>query len=1066
MNSLTLGIAAFMILLVPVVAKSIDLAGEWKLALDPGDTMLSSGPETLSFNDRIRLPGTTAEQRKGTPFEIALNLEKPAMQHLFQRYPYLGAAWYQRQVEVPDDWAGKDAILSLERVLWESRVWVNGRPAGAPCLSLCTPHRHRVGHLLKPGVNTITLRIDNREMVKIGTIGHAYTEETQTIWNGVIGRLQLDLIPQSHLSRPRITALPDGTMRLVVRGGHRGEILRNARIEVLVRGGGREEVFRSGGLVIGEGEFSQALEFQHPSPALWSEFNPVTYEAEVRLTDEHAVLLDKRLERFGFRKFAVKGRQFYNNGQAVFLRGNLECAIFPATGHPDAEGAQWEKIYTLAKAHGLNHLRFHSWCPPEIAFDLADRYGIFLQVELPNWTFRMGQDPACDRFFRDEGERILSEYANHPSLVMFSLGNELLGDTAAMDDLVKHFRAIEPELLFTSTSYSFSPRGLRPGAADDYFISQETASGWVRGQGFLNSMAPNTDTDYVAGLSSMSIPLITHEVGQYVVYPDLSTLPKYESTPLRATALEAIRADLMAKQRLDEAARYTRDSGKLAALLYKEDMERALRTPGLAGIQLLQLQDFPGQSTATVGLLDAFWDSKGLISPEDFSRFAGPAVPLARIGKMVWENSETFTAKLEIANFGRHALRDARVFWSLSDERGRLIGGSSERVAEIPIGNGIQLGRISQSLRSVDRPSVLTLAVGIEGTSIRNSWNVWVYPEDAGEAAGGILILESPGPSLTEALAAGRNVLLVPPKAALRSAIDARFIPVFWSPLHFPDQPGTLGATIDADHPVFTDFPTDTYTQWQWWELFATSYAMDLDCLREKPSMPLRFIDKYNRNALPAAIWEARVGPGKLLVCTLDITTDSRHRLAARQLRRSIVSYMKSDRFSPRVEIESPQLASLFKSVRYPVRSTDFQASHPSELAVDGDASTFWHTDWTAGPDRLPAWLSVDLGKEVVVSGFRYTPRQDMDRGRISRYRVEVSRDGTRWLPLGKEGGFPNTSVRVTVDFKNPIKVRWIRLVALGDHGRSGSAAIAEFEPELREVPDVRELGIVPGFND
>lgn len=112
----------------------------------------------------------------------------------------------------------------------------------------------------------------------------------------------------------------------------------------------------------------------------------------------------------------------------MFLRGTLECCIFPLTGYPPTTKEGWSKVFRSAKEWGLNHLRFHSWCPPKAAFEVADSLGFYLQVELPLWSLNVGENPAMNQFLYDEAKRILSEYGNHPSFCFLSLGNELQPD--------------------------------------------------------------------------------------------------------------------------------------------------------------------------------------------------------------------------------------------------------------------------------------------------------------------------------------------------------------------------------------------------------------------------------------------------------------------------------------------------------------------------------------------------------------------------------------------------------------------------------------------------------------
>ncbi len=558
-------------------------------------------------------------------------------------------------------------------------------------------------------------------------------------------------------------------------------------------------------------------------------------------------------------------------------------------------------------------MRFHTWCPPEAAFEVADRRGFYLEVELPDWCFQFGTNAATTEFFRQEGERMIREYGNHPSWVMFTMGNELKGDYAVLDELETHFRKLDPQLLYSCTTYPSSPRGKMPDPTDDYYISQETTAGRLRGQKLFNETQPDTTGNYSGASSSVAVPLLSHEVGQYCVYPNLAEIPKYNGA-LRPVPFEAIRNDLARKGRLGDVPEFVRDSGKLAALLYKEEIERALRTTNQAGFQLLALNDFPGQGTSTVGLFDAFWDRKTFFAPKEFGKFCGPVVPLALMSKRVFQNDETFEAGIEMANFGPAPLKDATIDWKILDGK-KKIGAGAFKVAAIPVGSSSELGRIRQSLAAVARAAKLTLIVSILGTPVVNTWEIWVYPAvEPPAAANGVAIFQSPGEAFYRALREGKRVLLLAAQADVKSPLAAGFTPVFWNPVMFPNQPETMGAMIDTRSPLLADFPTDPWTNWQWWKLLSHSFAIDLDRMDlGAPDAAVRFVDEFNRNALAAAVFEARVGPGRLVVCTLDITRDLATRPVARQLRRSILRYMTKNGFQPRHELNPADLDDLFR---------------------------------------------------------------------------------------------------------------------------------------------------------
>jgi Glycosyl hydrolases family 2, sugar binding domain len=911
-------------------AETIDLSGKWDFHL--GAAMAEP------FTETIHLPGSVSQADKGTPFtrpsvlpalppesflpQKGILFGRPTnyasedflLMHLQQRFSYIGPAWYRREVNLPESWTSKEVELVLERVIWKSQVWVNGQYMG-PRNSLTTPHRYEIAAALKPGRNQITICIDNRRQLAIGD-PHAYTEQSQTIWNGIIGHIELTARDKVRIDGLALRPdLAHDAVEVTV-NSHNGT---ETECEVELTLQATPDHFSAKPIppltwrvALPPGDGGQTVSYpMGTNYALWSEFSPKLYRMKAILsaTNGHSIIADT----FGMREFKADGDHFTINGHSTFLRGTVNCCEFPKTGYPDMTGKQWQRIFSTVKAFGLNHVRFHTWCPPEAAFEAADRLGVYLEVELPDWSFAIGKDQAVTDFFRDEGERMIREYGNHPSWVMFTMGNELKGDYSVLDGLENHFRKLDPQLLYDSTTYPSSPeRGKAPGPADDYYISQDTKNGRARGQDIFENTVPNTETNFARAISGIPVPFISHEVGQYCVYPNLAEIPKYDGV-LRSTAMEAIRADLKKKERLTEAPVYTRNSGKLAALLYKEEIERALRTTNQAGFQLLQLNDFPGQGTSTVGLLDAFWDSKGLITPAQFRKFCGPVVPLLLMPKRVYQNNETFDAGIQIANFSYAPITNATVDWNIFDGEKKIAGGHLQAPI-IPVGHNGEIGRITQPLSAVIKAAKLKVTVKIAGTSIANDWNVWVYPKDeAGPQTNAVEVFETAGADFFKALRDGKRVLLLPARDHVKSPLAAEFVPVFWNPVMFPNQPGTMGAMIDARHPVFADFPTKNWTDWQWWELMHRSFSINLDALAARVGMPLRFVDKFNRNALPCAIFEARVGKGRLLVCTLDISNDLDSRIVARQLRRSILEYMNGKKFEPRNELNLEELKTLFR---------------------------------------------------------------------------------------------------------------------------------------------------------
>ncbi len=896
--------------------RELSLAGSWEVAFDEGEGVGVHRLKNRSFPfpHHVQLPGTTDEARLGDSLTLKPTLTRESLYQLARRNRFIGTAFYRRTLMIPSDWEGKQIELMLERLLWQSRVYVDDQEATTPQQeSLTTPHRYDLTNLLTPGTHTLIIRINNARQYDISykTLAHAYTDGTQTIWNGAIGKLALvahEPVYISHLrtetgQRQRATAVEvqaevqNKTGRAVA-----GTLRLTARLN------GKELPVASQVVRIDTGQQQVRATYDLGSAMQrWDEFSPSVYQLTAEFVSSDANQKSSYQTTFGVRQLSNENSLLHINGRRLFLRGTLECAIFPLTGHPPMDHTGWGKVFQTARQYGLNHLRFHSWCPPAAAFEVADSLGFYLQIELPLWSLQVGEDPKADQFIRDEANRISREYGNHPSFCFWSMGNELEGRFDFLAGLMTHLKQLDRRHLYTSTSYSFQPpHGSWPEAVDDLFITQQTKLGWVRGQGIFNQQAPAFTADYSASLTGLPVPLVTHEVGQYAVFPNMAEISKYTGV-LEPINLIAIRNDLEKKGLLPLSDKYVKASGKLAAILYKEELERILRTKGASGIQLLDLHDFPGQGTADIGLLDAFWDSKGVLTSKEFSQFCSPVVPLLRFAKAIYTNQETFQATAELANFSASPLANSIPEWSLRDKMGKQLASGVLPKSTIPVGNGYSLGAIEVKLAGIKTAQQLLLTLSLKGTSIRNTWPIWVYPSSVPNVTADVLITQSTEAAL-QALAQGQKVLLNPDYRQLQG-VEGKFVPVFWSPVHFPAQATTMGLLCDPAHPALQAFPTDFHTNWQWWDLCTKSTTMLLTDNQRSPI--IRQIDNFANNRSLASLVEARVGEGRLVVCSFDISSDLSNRPVARQLRYSLLSYMNSETFKPQDTLTSDALKTM-----------------------------------------------------------------------------------------------------------------------------------------------------------
>lgn len=891
--------------------RAIDLSGNWGIALDSLDRGITEQWYTKSFSDNIQLPGTTDGAGMGVSCQLAPRLEKPQLLHLTRKHSYIGAAWYNREITIPKEMANRPLNLFLERVMWKSRLWIDGKEVDMPQESLTAPHQFIITGGLSAGKHILTLCIDNRKQhdISVKDLAHAYTNDTQIMWNGVLGKMELVVVPKVNIRH--VAVYPDiknKRIKVIAKVENSGRKPVKAELELQVTQ--PENLFtlekKQFPVILNEG--TQTLEYDYPMGGdvkLWDEFSPELYT--LFLTCRSGKETVSKEATFGMREIKGSRGVLSVNGNRVFLRGTLECCIFPLTGTPPMTEEGWTKVFSVAKEWGLNHLRFHSWCPPEAAFRVADKMGFYVQVELPLWSLNVGEDEKTNQFLYQEFDRIIREYGNHPSFCLMSIGNELQPDFNFLNVMVKYMKEQDNRHLYTTTTFTFEKgHGGHPEPEDEFFITQWTDNGWIRGQGIFDQEPPCFNKDYSAATQEVNVPLISHEIGQYAVYPNLKEIDKYTGV-LDPLNFKAVKRDLQQKGLYDKADRFLEASGKLAVQLYKEEIERAMKTPSFSGFQLLDLHDFPGQGTALVGLLDAFWDSKGVTDASFFRQFCAPVVPLARFAKAVYSGDENFTASVEIANYSNRNMDDKKIIWKLKNKEGKSIAAGALSAPAMQKGQITRLGEVNTGLGEVKEASKLTFEVSIEGTEWKNNWSVWVYPPVGSYDTSGVVLTQS----VDEAMAAlnkGRKVLLSP-KAGQLEGLEGKFLPVFWSPVHFPKQAGTMGLLSDPQHAALRHFPTDMHSDWQWWNLIKNSKVLVADSL--PPIEPIvESVDNFANNRRLVSIFETNCGKGKLIVSAMDLLSDNDGKPEVKQLLYSLVSYMNSASFAPKSRLGEADIKS------------------------------------------------------------------------------------------------------------------------------------------------------------
>lgn len=932
----------FVLLVVSCQSEDLDiieLSGEWSFELDSLDRGVAEKWFDKDLSESIHLPGSMAINGKGedvsletkwtatmwddstwyTSLKMKKYREEGNLKVPFWLTPekvYLGAAWYQKKVMIPKKWKGQEISLFLERVHWESSLWIDSFAVGKRN-SLSTPHQYKEISQLTPGEHTITLRIDNSiKDVHVGLDAHSISDNTQTNWNGIIGTLQLKATPTIKIEKIRITP------NIVSKSVHISGILSHSRppdmkrytLEVqaeLTEGGEDIQPLQKKSIVTNGDSPFELIYPMGDSPLLWDEFHPNSYTMNLSIITDSGII-EKKIP-FGMNEFKVVDKTFQSNGKPVFLRGTLECAIFPLTGYPPMNKSSWIRIFKKVKDHGLNHVRFHSWCPPEAAFMAADELGLYLQIEAAAWT-TIGNDNQIDEWLYTETMDILDTYGNHPSFVMMAYGNEPHGDNHKeyLKNYLSYFKQYDSSKVYTGGA------GWPYLENADYFNDQKPRiQHWNENlNSVINKDIPNTNFDYDFYVKEMDMPLVSHEMGQWCVYPNFREMTKYSGV-LKPKNFEIFQESLMKNKMGHLADSLVLASGKLQTICYKADIEAALRTKTLDGFQLLDLHDFPGQGTAPVGVLDAFWDEKGYVTPEEYRAFCNKTVPLARMDKRVFYNDELFEAEIEIANYGGSEIKNAKVSWTLTKTNGEVYAQGKFPLRKISIGSGIEIGSLIVDLKGLKLASQLKLSIYLN--EYQNDWNIWVYPrlKKTLKNTSEIMITSTWNVDVEKFLGSGGSVLMNIDKGAINSKsggdIGMGFSTIFWNTSWTQGQkPHTLGILCSPEHPALAEFPTSFHSDWQWWDAMSHSNAIILQVLGADVKPIVRVIDDWFENRPLALIFEAKVGPGKLLFSGIDLHSNLDRRPEARQLLYSLKKYMVGNDFNPKIEIKRDSITKMF----------------------------------------------------------------------------------------------------------------------------------------------------------
>lgn len=947
-------------------AEIIPLAGEWRFQLDRNDVGTNEQWFNKTLPDKIQLPGILQAQGYGddistdTPWVLTLGdawwkIQPASLREHFSQpghvevpflsqppKHYLGAAWYQRDIEIPASWSGKHFTLFLERAHWQSTVWVDDKQF-PPNDSLVAPHITDLG-VLAPGKHRLSIRVDNRtQLPAAGHLvdSHSISDSLGATWNGIVGKIELRSTPPVWIEDVQV--YPDVTNKFALIKLHIGNatgqagsgniiFLYHSKNEVVIRMKSQTASVNwetNGGDI--ELKLALRADFQ-----TWDEFNPTLQELDLQLSDNSLTnhsFTDSCETTFGLREITHNDKDLLINGRPVNLRLTHDGGEFPLTGYPAMDVASWKKIIQTCKDYGLNGMRFHSWCPPEAAFEAADELGFYLQPECGLWA-DFGS-PQMKQWLTDETARLLAAYGNHPSFILLSPSNEPRNYSRFTPQWAADNYAKDNRRLYSAGTGWADPSQINGGA--QYASLVRFGNGQLRGtSGWFGG-------DYRDALETVHIPVLAHEVGQWCAYPDFDVMKKFTGY-LQPGNYDIFKYIAGQEGVLDQDHAFAWASGRFQVECYKEEIEANLRTPGLSGFQLLDLHDYLGQGTALIGVVDAFWQPKSYVTAAEFRRFAGPVVPLARLASRIFTSDQTLESDVEIYHFGEKPITNAVPQWKIVNTFGQTVAGGVWNARDIPIGKNIPLGKISADLSRLAAPGAYKLVVKVGQASslstgrqdarptIENDWNFWLYPAQVDKNTPPDVLVTRNWNEATTRLAAGGKVLFMPGNAGLDPAKcpPMRNIPVFWNIQMTVRPPANrtakfdamLGLLCDTNSPALAEFPTEANCDWQWIQLVNNVRSINLETAPLALRPIVSAIDDWNRNWRLGVIFECNVGAGKLLVSAINLDNE-RGGSELQQLRRSLLDYMTGEKFKPSAMLTPEQVGSLWANESSAPASTE-----------------------------------------------------------------------------------------------------------------------------------------------
>jgi beta-galactosidase len=908
----------------------ISLDGQWGLRYDPGHTL----PNTKSFAEKwyrqeVKFPEVT---------------QVPGCWHYKTGKPcdrYGSVTWFKKTFRIPADWKSGRVWLNIGGVKPSADIWLNDAHLGFTLTSR-SPIKMDVTDLARFGEeNTLALCVSYPDVRLDGV-----WDWGDQCWDGIYRSVFLEQTPGVWLDDVHVQtdlAKPSARVNLVIKGGNRDAAARSAKCRITPWQG-------NGPAYTGEVQIGQSTKadticasavVDMSGARLWSPDQPNLYVAQVSLLGEQGNVIDEASVRFGLREISRKGKQVLLNGRPIFLRGGCDDQLYPESFCPPNSKEFYLRRIKLAKEYGFNYTKSCAEVFTPEYLDAADEAGYLVCEEMPfgleaRRNIRYNPPPKYEKLYREQLAHIILSDRNHPSVAIYSMCSEIWEFSPIIfrvwgQDLPRLARRLNPSALIFDCTGGFPPEVVTK----------------------FGKRITDLESRFNQAFPCNELPYIFHEWHWITALPNLQVKARYHDLPIKPNGVLEMEAAAAKTGLTGELPQMVAASQKLKYVLRKSALEHARKTPGTAGYHHWLIHDI---NWCPEGVFNEFWEAPNDLSAAEFRTYNADTVVLLKNAPSIYENNkacyfggEELDSPILVSHYGTQPLAAVDLDWKVTCG-GKTVLEGHQPAHEIACGSCTPVVTIKGRLPVVEKAGTFTIEAFLrksDGSEInRNKWRFWVFPTAVPDFRGkrvtttlayiknvfpgvgafdparkpqatDLLVADTLTENVTRHLEGGGRVLLLNyrwredlpdinrlaaegkgfsrcglPDAGARCT-QFRTIP------YNSGKAGNMG-TVISDHPALAEFPHEGWCDMQFYRMIQDLAApFDLAALRPAKIKPIiRSIGSYQRMQDKGYIFEAAVGPGKLMASSLALApADHPER---RFLVGLLLKHCSSDRFAPR----------------------------------------------------------------------------------------------------------------------------------------------------------------------